>query len=45
MRKQLTAAALVFSLAGFHFSPEAGVRNSVGDKLKSLKKVAKNQDW
>ena len=29
----------------FHFPPEAGVRDSVGDKLKSLKKVAKNQDW
>ena len=37
MRKQLTADALLFSLLNFHTSPEAGVRDSVDDKLKSLR--------
>ena len=47
MKRQLTAA-LVFSLLTVNPAPVSeakGTRDAIGEKLKFLKKAAKDQDW
>ena len=46
--KHFTAAAFVCSLLTVNpasVSEAGGTRDAVGEKLKSLKKTAKDQDW